>query len=192
MLISYLVYEPEIGQFVEELKPLKKVTYSVESKAYKIEFEDNSYVYVPKEHRLDEHLFSRKESNNGSENNKIVDDYYIITDYRVALRKLDDITEAQLRFNEMCSIEHYNKFGSAYKLLEISDKVFIDTLNSIGWLHNNKFKLKVDSYDGTDIIIRTIHVNCDYDIFKEMGITEDILEMTPEIKDKLLNNAEFR
>lgn len=192
MLISYLVYEPEIGQFVEELKPLKKVTYSVENRAYKVEFEDDSYVYVPKEHRLDEHFFSRKDNNNGSEVNRVVDDYYIITDYRVALRKLDDITEAQLRLNEMCSIEHYNKFGSAYKLLQITDKVFIDTLNSIGKLSDKKYKLKVDSYDGTDIVIRTIHVDCDYDILKEMGVTGDNLEMTPEIKDKILNKVEFR
>lgn len=192
MLVSYLVYEPEIGQFVEELKPLSKVTYSVENKAYKVVFEDESYVYVSKEHRLDEHLFSRKENSDGSEVNRVVDDYYIITDYRVALRKLDDITEAQLRLNEMCSIEHYNKFGSAYKLLQITDKVFINTLNSIGRISDKKYKLKVDSYDGTDIIIKTILVDCDYDIFKEIGVTGDNIEMTPEIKDKILSKVEFR
>lgn len=192
MLVSYIIYEPEIGQFVEEIKQLKQVTYSIKDKAYKVEFKDESYVYVPKEHRLDEHFFSRKENNNGSENNKIADDYYVITDCRVALKKLDDTTEAQLRLNEMCSVEHYNKFGSAYKLLQITDKVFIDTLNSIGKISDKKYRLEVDSYDGTDIIIKTIHADCDCDILKEMGVTGDYLEMTPEIKDKILNKVEFR
>lgn len=189
MLISYLVYEPEIGQFVEELKPLKKATYNVENRAYKVEFEDNSYVYVPKEHRLDEHIFSKKENSNVNINNK--EDYYIITNYRVALRKMEDITEAQLRFNEMCSTEHRAKFGSSYKLLTISNKIFIDTINSIERLTDKKYELKVNSYNGTDIIVRRIHANCNNNLLKELGTTSNKLEITPEIRDKMVHNIEF-
>lgn len=193
MLVSYIIYEPEIGQFVEEIKQLKQVTYSIRDKAYKVEFNDDTFVYVPKEHKLDERLFIREKSSTDAKDMcNVLNDYYTIADNRVALRDMNDITEAQLRLNEMCSIEHYNKFGSAYKLLQITDKVFIDTLNSIGKLSDKKYKLKVDSYDGTDIVIKTIHVDCDYDILKEMGVTGDNLEMTPEIKDKILNKIEFR
>lgn len=193
MLVSYIIYEPEIGQFVEEIKQLKQVTYSIKNKAYKVEFNDDTFVYVPKEHKLDESLFIREKSSTDEKDTcNVLNDYYTIVDNRVALRDMNDITEAQLRLNEMCSVEHYNKFGSAYKLLQITDKVFIDTLNSIGKLSDKKYKLKVDSYDGTDIVIKTIHVDCDCDILKEMGVTGDNLEMTPEIKDKILDKVEFR
>lgn len=193
MLVSYIIYEPEIGQFVEEIKQLKQVTYSIKNKAYKVEFNDDTFVYVPKEHKLDENLFIREKSSTDAKDMcNVLNDYYTIVDNRIALRDMNDITEAQLRLNEMCSVEHYNKFGSAYKLLQITDKVFIDTLNSIGKLSDKKYKLKVDSYDGTDIVIKTIHVDCDCDILKEMGVAGDNLEMTPEIKDKILDKVEFR
>ena len=112
MLVSYRVYEPEISQFVEEIKPFKMIEYNIKNKAYKLVFEDDTYVYVPKEHRLDKSIFVKNILDNCEKKDKQeFNEYYSLACNCIALRKMDDITEAQLSFNYMYSAEHFDDYG---------------------------------------------------------------------------------
>ena len=193
MLVSYIIYEPEIGQFVEEIKQLKQVTYSIRDKAYKVEFNDDTFVYVPKEFRLNESLFIREKSST-DENDKCnaLNDYYTIVDNRVALRDMNDITEAQLRINEMCSIEQYDKWNKTFKHVVISNKVFLDTVHKIGLIHDNSYEFVVDGYDGATVTVNRLTFMIDNDTLRNLDNIEDYVEVTSQLKENILSKIEFR
>ena len=192
MLISYKVYEPEIGQFVEEIKQLKKVEYSVRNKAYKVSFEDDTCVYVPKEHRLDTSIFMKSIVNNDNTRDKTeFNEYYSLSCNCVALRRMDDITEAQLRINSMYSVEHYYDYGDKYGHVIMSDKVFIDTAHEIIKKRDNMYHFTVDGYDGTEMERCTVSIKNLSDRLSEICNMDKSIVVTSRLKDDILSKVEF-
>ncbi len=192
MLISYRVYEPEIGQFVEEIKQLKKVEYSVRNKAYKMSFEDDTYVYVPKEHRLDKSILMKSIVNNDNARDRTeFNEYYSLACNCVALRRMDDITEAQLRINSMYSAEHYDDYGNKYEHVAMSDKVFLDTAHEIVKTRNNIYQFTVDGYDGTEMERCIVSIKNLSDSLSELCDTDKSIVITSQLKDDILSKVEF-
>lgn len=158
MLVSYRVYRPNINNFVNEIRELKQSRYDFKLASYVVEFTDNVTLYIPKEHDLDEQLFVRNKTDNTK------DDYYIIVDDKVALLKIEDATEAQLRLNELASIEHSSKFGNRWAHAVIFDECYFNT--TIG--EDADGIQSVQGFDGKDIVTCTVDDKMSAGEYKEL------------------------
>lgn len=192
MLVSYRVYEPEISQFVEEIKPFKMIEYNIKNKAYKLMFEDDTYVYVPKEHRLDKSIFVKNILDNCEKKDKQeFNEYYSLACNCIALRKMDDITEAQLSFNYMYSAEHFDDYGYNYDNVVISDTVFIATAHKVIKVRDGVYQFTVDGYNEAEIKACRVLIKNFSDYMNNLCDTDKELLITSDIKSEILNNVEF-
>lgn len=174
MLLKYKVYSPTMNQFITEINNVKSIKYDISIRAYNIEFNDDTHVLVPKEHNLNDDITMRSFDTiiSGVHDRKIMsmtadirdraiptsieekhvpDDFYTLADNLVAVHRIDDIREAQLRLNYDYSIEFSNIVNSPGKIIAITDKVFRETL--LDDVDNGKDNtLHVRAFDGNNII----------------------------------------
>lgn len=173
MILKYRVYSPSMNQFITEFNNISTIKYNVNQMAYEIRFTDDTKVFVPKEHDLNRDIIS-KPIELASTNEVVTEEYYELSEHRVALYKLDDIREAQLRLNFDCSIEQSNIIHDKQTLIALSDKVFAETLVD----HDNEDSsiLYVRAYNGNEIITLSTFKPLGYTIktsgFKEYTVVQ--------------------
>lgn len=169
MLIKYSVYCSELSEFIQELKKLKNARLIVTEQklwAHEIEFEDSSKVYLPltqlsDEKSLKEQLFKREIVTDKNTDVSFVDDYYNIVDNRVVLRSMDDINEAQLRLNYICSSDNWTVNDIQLKNPIINAKVFRNTVKS-ATNKGTESVITVDGFDGDTMCVCDVTMSINY------------------------------